>query len=155
MLTDSHSDWPDFPQPRFDWLRAWSRKHLFENWAQSAAPICYGIRRSEQNWNPRPEFSYEYKRWIKSSNQNVKEHEWASDAIWPGYWRTNAKFPISYDYLTLKLLIDGKNLEGRGRSSNPCPNMTQTFGEENKMLLFYPYSSRTCRLRTGFFTSGD
>ena len=101
--------------------------------------------------NPWQELSYENERWIKSKNQIVKEHEWASDSIWPGYWRTNAKFPISYDYLTLKLLTNDESIEGRGRASNPCPNMTQTFGEENKMLLFYPYSSRTCHLRAGFF----
>ena len=109
----------------------------------------------KKNWNPKPEFSYENERWIKSGNQNVKEQEWASDSIWPGYWRTNTHFPISYDYLTLKLLTDGKSLEGRGRASLPCPNITQQFGEENKMLLLYPYSSRTCRLRIGFATFSD
>ena len=37
VLTNSHSDWPDSHQAQFDWRRARSRKHQFENRPESEA----------------------------------------------------------------------------------------------------------------------
>ena len=71
----------------------------------------------------------------------VGSDEWANDSIWPGYWSSMADFPISYDYMILKLLHYGDSQRG----SDPCPNSPK----ENIMFIFHPYSSRTCRLRLG------
>ena len=87
------------------------------------------------------EFNYQDDKWKKSMRdgiqKNVEENEWANDSIWPGYWRSQANFPISYDNMILKLLRF-QNLR-----TPPCPNSP----EENIMFVFHPYSTRTCRLR--------
>ena len=97
--------------------------------------------------NPDKEFSYGEDRWMKSKKNVpydvVEETEWANDSIWPGYWRSHADFPISYDFLTLKLLGIQNFFE---RATPPCPNMS--YSERHKMFLFRPYSSRTCHLRS-------
>ena len=98
--------------------------------------------------HPNAEFNYEDEKWIKSNKNGTfsfVETNWANDSIWPGYWKSHAAFPISYDYMTLygyrASLV---------RGSQPCPNMSQTTENENKMFFFRPYSSRTCHLRSGF-----
>ena len=98
-----------------------------------------------ENSYPSKEFNYSAGKWTKSKGNGLQkivgEDEWANDSIWPGYWRSMADFPISYDYMILKLIHYG-NLK---RGSDPCPNLPK----ENIMFVFHPYSTRTCRLRFG------